>query len=147
VIVDLVEEAVAHGARVEPACEVLGVSTRTVERWRKEPDGEDRREGPKTTPARSARYLGTGEWPRSLDVQPRPSGVAEERAAPAVPWRSALVLRRSRRTALRGIVARVVVAREWAQPRVRETLQMVWDPSDERRDGPTIRALIQKRIG
>jgi putative transposase len=51
VIVDLVEEAVAHGARVEPACEVVGVSTRTVERWRKEPDAEDRREGPRTTPA------------------------------------------------------------------------------------------------
>ena len=50
-IVDLVEEAVAHGARVEPACEVLGVSTRTVERWRKEPDAEDRRQGPRTTPA------------------------------------------------------------------------------------------------
>ena len=50
-IVDLVDEAVAHGARVEPACEVLGVSTRTVERWRKEPDAEDRRQGPRTTPA------------------------------------------------------------------------------------------------
>jgi putative transposase len=50
VIVELVDEAVAHGARVEPACEVLGLSARSVERWRKEPTGEDRRAGPKKTP-------------------------------------------------------------------------------------------------
>ncbi len=49
-IVGLVDEAVAGGARVEPACEMLGVSDRTVERWRKEPDVEDRRQGPRSTP-------------------------------------------------------------------------------------------------
>ncbi len=49
-IVELVQEAVAQGARVEPACEVLGVSARSVERRRKAPGGEDRREGPKQVP-------------------------------------------------------------------------------------------------
>ena len=49
-IVEVVEEAVAQGARVERACEVVGVSCRSVERWRKEPGGQDRRAGPKTTP-------------------------------------------------------------------------------------------------
>jgi transposase InsO family protein len=50
VILVLVDEAIANGARLEPTCKMLGVSCRTVERWRKEPEVEDRREGPKTTP-------------------------------------------------------------------------------------------------
>ena len=35
----LIDEAVAAGARLEKACEVLGLSGRTVERWRVEDDG------------------------------------------------------------------------------------------------------------
>ena len=46
-ILDLVEEAVESGAREEPACAVLRVSTRTLRRWRcqriKEADLTDRR--------------------------------------------------------------------------------------------------------
>jgi putative transposase len=52
VILAGIDEAVAAGASVAEACAGVGLSARTAERWRKEPDGgTDRREGPKTTPA------------------------------------------------------------------------------------------------
>ena len=47
----LIQQAVASGARVEAACEMLDLTARTLERWQKEQDGgEDRRAGPKTAP-------------------------------------------------------------------------------------------------
>jgi len=51
-ILKLIEEARASGARLRPCCETIGIDTRTVQRWQKQgPDGgEDRRQGPKTTP-------------------------------------------------------------------------------------------------
>jgi transposase InsO family protein len=51
VILELIEEAVVAGARRDRACEVAGLDTRTIERWRKRPDGDDLRRGPKTRPA------------------------------------------------------------------------------------------------
>lgn len=50
-IVALVDEAVAAGARLESACNELGIDARTIQRWRRDPDGEDDRHGPKTRPA------------------------------------------------------------------------------------------------
>lgn len=48
----LIEEAVQAGCRLGPACAELGLSVRTVQRWRCAPDGgEDRRRGPSTKPA------------------------------------------------------------------------------------------------
>lgn len=44
----LVDEAVAAGARRARACEVLGLTARTLQRWPE--GGEDRRHGPKSTP-------------------------------------------------------------------------------------------------
>jgi putative transposase len=46
----LVDDAVADGARRDAACQAIGLSARTVERWR---DGkvEDQRRGPKKAPA------------------------------------------------------------------------------------------------
>lgn len=50
-IFELVEEAVRSGARCEPACEVLGLTTRTLQRWRQQPGGGDRRQGPNREPS------------------------------------------------------------------------------------------------
>ena len=47
----LVEEAVASGARLEKAAEILGVSARTIQRWAGTGGGEDQRRGPHTAPA------------------------------------------------------------------------------------------------
>ena len=46
---ELVDEAVAAGARRWRACEVLGLTVRTLERWGS--DDEDGRRGPNTVPA------------------------------------------------------------------------------------------------
>jgi putative transposase len=48
VIVALVDEAVAAGARLESACKELGIDARTIQRWRLDPEGDDDRHGPKT---------------------------------------------------------------------------------------------------
>lgn len=50
-ILALVDEAVAAGAREERAGEVIGVAARTLARWRAEGGGEDRRQGPGAPPA------------------------------------------------------------------------------------------------
>ena len=46
-ILALIDEAVEAGARRAPACAVLGLSVRTVERWRSTDTSEDRRCGPR----------------------------------------------------------------------------------------------------
>ena len=48
----LLDEAVAAGCRLGIACTELGLTARTVQRWRAQPDGgADLRRGPNTTPA------------------------------------------------------------------------------------------------
>ena len=49
-ILKMLDAAMAAGARLERACSILGVSVRTVQRWRAMDGGEDRRHGPKSTP-------------------------------------------------------------------------------------------------
>jgi transposase InsO family protein len=50
VILELIAQAQASGARLAPACGVLGISARTIERWRIEPEVGDRRYGPHRRP-------------------------------------------------------------------------------------------------
>ena len=47
----LIETAVEAGARRGAACQLLGLSVRTVERWRAAPDEDDARHGPHDQPA------------------------------------------------------------------------------------------------
>lgn len=49
-ILGLVDEAVTAGARLRSACQVLGVDPRTVQRWKRQGIGEDRRAGPRSAP-------------------------------------------------------------------------------------------------
>jgi len=49
-ILKLIDEAVKQGARQARACQVLELSERTVQRWRTDEDGEDKRKGPQTHP-------------------------------------------------------------------------------------------------
>lgn len=75
-IVALLDEAVAHGARRRTACEVLGVSARMVERWQHSGKAEDARHGPKAAPGNKlspgerSRILETVNSPRFRDVSP-----------------------------------------------------------------------------
>jgi transposase InsO family protein len=47
---ELIVEATKAGARQSRACEILGLDARTVQRWRRDGIGDDRRMGPKTAP-------------------------------------------------------------------------------------------------
>jgi putative transposase len=49
-ILSLVDEAVGSGARLRSACHELGLSVKTIQRWRKPGGGEDGRHGPRTVP-------------------------------------------------------------------------------------------------
>lgn len=76
-IVALVDEAVAAGAREERAGEVIGIAARTVSRWRAESGGEDGRKGPGTPPAHKLddeerkRVLDTANSVAFRDLSPR----------------------------------------------------------------------------
>lgn len=64
-ILDLIAEAQAAGARLAPCCGVLGLDPRTVQRWRAQDVGDDGRHGPKTDPPNK---LSDAERRRVLDV-------------------------------------------------------------------------------
>jgi len=76
-ILGLINEAVEAGARQKPACELLGLSVRTVERWRAQDTGDDQRHGPKTTPrnklseAERERILEVVNLPEYRDLSPK----------------------------------------------------------------------------
>lgn len=76
-ILAAVSEAQASGARLAVACQVAGISARTVERWRARPGGEDRRRGPRKAPsnaltlAEQAQVLAVMTSPRYAQLSPR----------------------------------------------------------------------------
>lgn len=49
-ILGLIDEAVAAGARQSEACKLVGIEPRSLQRWKKQGVGEDRRAGPKAAP-------------------------------------------------------------------------------------------------
>lgn len=64
-ILELVEEAVASGARQSKACEVINVSPRTLQRWRNAGVGDDMRRGPNSEPGNK---LSKEERQKVLDI-------------------------------------------------------------------------------
>ena len=75
-ILELIDEAVRCGARLEPACQTLGLAVRTIQRWQKRGGGEDRRHGPKREPpnklsaAERRRVLEIVNSPQYCDLSP-----------------------------------------------------------------------------
>jgi putative transposase len=49
-ILDLIAEAVESGARLSPAAEILGLSARTIIRWRRNHECMDKRKGLQKAP-------------------------------------------------------------------------------------------------
>lgn len=81
-ILSLLATAQSEGARLGPACEVLGVSKRTVQRWRSQAgDGSDGRRGPKQKPANA---LSKAERAEILEVadSPRFRGLPPQQIVP-----------------------------------------------------------------
>lgn len=73
----LLAETVAAGARLEPACEMLGLTVRTVQRWRADHGGDDQRRGPasaphnKLNPDEEKRLIKLVNLPRYRDLSPK----------------------------------------------------------------------------
>lgn len=76
-ILGMIDEAVAAGARRERACEVVGLAERTLQRWRDAGIGDDGRAGPRTrpanalTPAERAKVLAVVNSPEYRDLPPK----------------------------------------------------------------------------
>src|SRR5690606_14278543 len=78
-ILSLVDEAIRSGARQRKACEVLGLPSRTLQRWRVQgPEGgQDRRQGAKATPVNKlseverAKVLDVANSDEMRDLSPR----------------------------------------------------------------------------
>jgi putative transposase len=77
VILPLVAEAESTGAGLGSACEIVGVSLRTIQRWRARPDGDDRRCGPHReasnalSAAERSRVLAIMTSPLYADLSPK----------------------------------------------------------------------------
>lgn len=73
----LLDEARDAGARLRPACHVLGLDPRTVQRWRTIGVGDDGRHGPKSRPSNQltelerARVLATANSPEFRNLSPK----------------------------------------------------------------------------
>ena len=76
-ILGLVNDAVAAGARRERACLQVGLAERSMQRWRGADVGDDRRAGPRTTmanalsPAERAHVLEVVNSPEYRDLPPK----------------------------------------------------------------------------
>ena len=64
-IVDLIEKAIESGARLKKAAATMGISARTIIRWRQKDSGQDQRKGPLTAPANK---LSEQERQQILDI-------------------------------------------------------------------------------
>jgi putative transposase len=76
-ILTLVSEAQTAGARLGLASRLVGLSARTIERWRVRPDAEDRRQGPQRrprnalSPSEEARIVAVMTSPPYCNVPPK----------------------------------------------------------------------------
>jgi transposase InsO family protein len=76
-ILSAITTAQSSGARLGPACRVAGISARTIERWRKVPQGDDGRCGPHRRPCNAlssteeAQILSVLQSARYADSSPK----------------------------------------------------------------------------
>jgi putative transposase len=78
VIAKLIDDAAQAGARLERSCETMGITARTLQRWRSQGEQSmDRRFGPKTSPrnklsaAERKKVLEAANWPEHRDLSPK----------------------------------------------------------------------------
>jgi putative transposase len=69
VILGLLDEAQANGARLAPACKVLEMNSRTIQRWKRGGIGDDRRAGPLTKPGNA---LSSAERAKIIEIANTP---------------------------------------------------------------------------
>jgi hypothetical protein len=144
-MLELVGHAQASGARLEPACGVLGISARTIEPWRADPQVGDRRCGPHHRPSNalssaeeaqvvtvltSSRYAGLS--PKQLVPQLADEGLylASESTMYRVQRRHGL--RRMKRTTARTHVTRASTVHQATGPNQVWSWDITWLPTTAR---------------
>lgn len=76
-MIALIDEATASGARLQPAAQVLALTSRTVQRWRGQEVSVDRRSGPLSRPANKLtakerkHVLAIANAPKYRDLPPK----------------------------------------------------------------------------
>lgn len=76
-ILELIDEMAAEGVSLAAATKVIGVSSRTVERWRRPGGGQDRRAGPRREPSNKLsakereQVLKVADSPEYRDLSPK----------------------------------------------------------------------------
>ncbi len=76
-ILEWIGEAVAAGSREDAACAAVGLSARTLQRWKHDPEGDDGRAGPHARPANALsederrRVLAVLHQPEHHDASPK----------------------------------------------------------------------------
>ena len=76
-ILAAIDEARSGGVRLKQACQVTGICARTVQRWRSNPDADDRRSGPRhrphnaLKPAEEAQIIRLMMSPRFAHLSPK----------------------------------------------------------------------------
>jgi transposase InsO family protein len=142
VIVDLIAQAQASGARLAPACDLLGISARTVERWRADPEIGDRRCGPQHRPSNalapveeaqvvtvltSSRYAGLS--PKQLVPQLADEGLYLASESTMYRLQRRLGLRTKRRTTGRTHVTRASTVHQATGPNQVWSWDITWLPT------------------
>jgi putative transposase len=141
-IAELIAEAQASGARLMPACDLLGISIRSIERWRANPEIADRRCGPQRRPSNalsateeaqvvavltSARYAGLS--PKQLVPQLADEGLylASESTMYRVQRRYGLRIKK--RTTTRTHVTRAATVHQATGPNQVWSWDITWLPT------------------
>jgi len=142
VILDLISEAQAAGARLAPACCVLGLSARTLERWRAEPGVGDRRYGPHRRPSNalspaeeaqvvtvltSSRYAGLS--PKQLVPQLADEGLYLASESTMYRMQRRHGLRTKKRPTARTHVARASIVHRATGPNQVWSWDITWQPT------------------
>jgi transposase InsO family protein len=145
VILELISEAQASGVRLGPACGVLGISARTIERWRANPQVGDRRCGPQRrsrnalSPAEeaqvvsvltSSRYAGLS--PKQLVPQLADEGLYLASESTMYRLQRRYGLRTKKRTTPRTHVARASTVHQATRPNQVWSWDISWLPTTVR---------------
>jgi putative transposase len=109
-IVSAIAEAHGAGARRRTACREAGLSERTVERWRKQPGGDDRRYGPRLRP-RNALTDAEREQAVALMLEPKYASLSPKQLVPRLADEGRYVASESTLYRLRPRIARATLRR------------------------------------
>lgn len=144
-ILDLVGQAQASGARLSRACDVLGISARTVERWRAHGQVGDRRCGPHHRPSNALAAIEEAQVVTVLTSAPY-AGLSPKQVVPQLADEGLYLasestmyrlqrrhgLRVKRRTTARTHVSRAVTVHQASGPNQVWSWDITWLPTTVR---------------